>query len=73
MLSTYECMFPGEPPKKQSIPVLKGDHTELDDSELIPEEDMAKYMNMISTAHWLITLGRFDITIAMSTLSSNIE
>ena len=58
---------PGEPLKKQSIPILKGDHTELDDSELIPEEDKAKYMNMISTAQ---LNGRFDITIAMSTLSS---
>ena len=68
--STYECIFPGEPLKKQSSPILKGDHPELDDSEFMSEEDKAKYMSMIGTAQWLVTLGRFDITITVSTLSS---
>ena len=31
---------------------------------------MAKYMSMIGTAQWLVTLGRSDSAIAMSTLSS---
>ena len=39
MLSTYECMFPGETLKKQSSPMPKGDHPELDDSEFVSEED----------------------------------
>ena len=69
MLSTYEHMFPGEPLKKQSSPIHKGDHPELDESEFISEEDKAKYMSMISTVQWFVTLGRFDITIAVSTLS----
>ena len=56
MLSTYEHMFPGETLKKQSSPILKRDHPELDDSEFISEEDKAKYMSMIGTAQWLITL-----------------
>ena len=56
--------------KKQSSPILKDSHPELDDSEFIEEEDKAKYMSMISTAQWLVTLRRFDITITMSTLSS---
>ena len=69
ILSTYECMFPGETLKKQASPIHKGDHPELDDSEFVSEEDKAKYMSMIGTAQWLITLGRFDITITVSTLS----
>ena len=70
MLSTYEHIFPGETLKKQSSPILKGDHPELDDLEFISEEEKAKYMSMISTAQWLVTLGRFVIAVAMSTLSS---
>ena len=70
MLSNYEYMFPGEPLKKQSIPIPKGYHPELDGTEFVEEEEKAKYMSMIGTAQWLVTLGRFDIAIAMSTLSS---
>ena len=69
MLSTYKCMFPGETLKKQSSPILKGDHPELDALEFISEEEKAKYMSMINTAQWLVTFGRFDIMITMSTLS----
>ena len=63
-------MFPGETLKKQSSPILKGDPLELNDSESVLEEDMAKYVSMIGTAQWLVTLGRFDISITVSTLSS---
>ena len=68
MLSTYECMFQGETHKKQSSHMPKGDHPELDDSEFVSEEDEEKYMSMIGTAQWLVTLGRFENAIAMSTL-----
>ena len=50
MAKTYECMFPEETLMKQSSPILKGDHPELDDLEFISEEDKVKYMSMISTA-----------------------
>ena len=63
-------MFPGEPHKKQSSPIVKGDHPEVDDLEFILEEDKAIYMSMISKVKWIVTLGRSDITITMSTLSS---
>ena len=70
MLSTSEPMFPGESFMKQSSPILEGDHPKLGDSEFVPEEEKTKYMSMMGTVQWLITLGRFDIAIAMSTLSS---
>ena len=63
-------MFPRAPLKKQSSPILTGEHTELDDSEFMSEEDKAEYMSMISKAEWLVMPGRLDITIAISTLSS---
>ena len=38
ILGTYKHMFPGEPFMKQSSPIDKGDHQELDDSEFISEK-----------------------------------
>ena len=70
MLSTYECMFQGETLKKQSNPILKRHHPELDYSEYLLEEEKAKYMSMVATAQWLVTIRRFDIAITISTLSS---
>ena len=69
MLSTCEHMFPGQTLQKQSSPILKGDNPELDCSAFVSEEDKAKYMSMISTAQWLVTLRILDIVITMSTLS----
>ena len=62
-------MFRGETLKKQSSPILRGDHQEFGDSESVLEENKAKYMSIISTAQWLITLDTFDISITVSTLS----
>ena len=62
MLSTHENMFPGETLQKQSSPILKGDHLELDNSEFASEEEKVKYTSMVNTAQRLATLGRFDIT-----------
>ena len=50
MLSTYECMFPWETLKKQSSSILKGDHQELDDLEVILEEDKANIC-LLSVQH----------------------
>ena len=69
MLSTYKHIFPVETLKKQPSPIIKRDHAELDNLESISEEEKAIYMSMVGTAQWLVTLKRFDIAIAMSTLS----
>ena len=65
MLSTYESMFPGETLKKQSSPILKGNHPELDDLEFVSEEDKTKYMSIIDfICHCAVLI------IDVSTLSS---
>ena len=61
-------MFPGETLKKQSSPIHKGDHPELDYSEFIAKGEKAKHMSMISTVLWHIALGRFDVAMTMSAL-----
>ena len=58
MVSTYEKMFPGETLKKQSSPLPSGDHPELDETDFLDEEGIAKYMSMIGAAQWLVTFGR---------------
>ena len=70
MLGSFKHMFPGETLKKQSSPMTKRDHPELNDSKFVSEEEKAKYMSMVGTPQWLVTRGRFDIAIAVSTLSS---
>ena len=51
MLSTYECMSPGETLKKQSSPILKGEHPELDDSEFVSEEKGKYGWNSTKACH----------------------
>ena len=43
-------MSPEDSLKKESSPILKGDHPELYDMEFISEEDKVKYISMIGTA-----------------------
>jgi hypothetical protein len=44
-------------------------HPELDDSELLGKGDGAIYRTMIGCANWMITLVRYDIQYAVSSLS----
>ena len=44
-------------------------HAELDTSPLCDTETISKYKSLIGSANWIITLGRFDIAYAVSTLS----
>ena len=41
----------------------------MDDSPLCSPEDIKKYMSLIGSYQWLITLGRFDIQTATMTMS----
>ena len=44
-------------------------HAEMDTSPLCDTETISKYKSLIGSANWIITLGRFDIAYAVSTLS----
>jgi hypothetical protein len=44
-------------------------HPELDDSPLLAPDDISKYKSLLGSGNWLITLGRFDIQYAVSTMS----
>jgi hypothetical protein len=52
-----------------SSPMLTDYHPELDESEFLSQEDASKYRSFIGSLNWAITLGRFDIQYAASTLA----
>ena len=51
-------------------PLEKGDHPELDDSELLDAEGIQQYQLLIGLLQWVISLGRFDIATAVMSMSS---
>jgi hypothetical protein len=46
----------------------KGDHTELDTSELCSEEQISQYQSMIGSLQWKVTIGRFDVHTEVMTM-----
>ena len=69
ILGQYERLF-GGPPKKANTPLDKEDSPELDTSELLPPEQVSMYQSLIGALQWCVTLGRFDILVAVMTMSS---
>ena len=69
MIGNYEKTF-GELPKQNvTSPLEKGDHPELDDSELLDTKGIEIYQSMIGALQWAVTIGRLDINTAVMTLS----
>jgi hypothetical protein len=69
MLVNYEIMF-GNKPKEWGSPVDKGDHPELDVSEFLDANGIRQYQSLIGALQWAITLGRFELLIGVTTLST---
>jgi hypothetical protein len=55
--------------KKSKVPFPEDYHPELEDTDLLGPSDISKYKSLIGSGNWLITLGRFDIQFAISTLA----
>jgi hypothetical protein len=71
LIESYERMF-GSKPKTNKItyPLVKGDHPEIDDSAFLLEEGIQQYQLLIGQLQWAISLGRFDIAVAIMTMSA---
>jgi len=54
---------------KKNVPLNPEYHPELDETPLISEERITHYRSLIGSANWILTLGRFDIAYALSSLS----
>jgi hypothetical protein len=71
LIASYERMS-GSKPKTNKItsPVVKGDHPKIDDSAFLEEEGIQQYQSLIGQLQWAILLGRFDIAVAIMTMSA---
>ena len=69
MIVAYQQMFGTKPKQHFSSPLDKGDHPEIDTSELLGDEDIRRYQSMIGAMQWAVSLGRLDISTAVMTLS----
>ncbi len=68
MLDNYKRIF-GDSPRKAQTPLDKGDHPELDSSELLDFEDIKIYQSLIGALQWVIQIGRWDVATAVMTMS----
>jgi hypothetical protein len=69
MVAQYEVMFGEKPKSLYSSPLEKGDHPELDDTDLLPPEGVTQFQSLVGSLQWAVSLGRFDVTTAVITLS----
>jgi len=70
LILSYERMFGKKPSTNVYSPLEKGDHPELDDSELLDQTGIQQYQSLIGSLQWAISLGRFDIATAVMSMSS---
>jgi len=54
---------------KHDIPMVAGDHPELDESKHLDDDEHTKYQILIGMLNWIVTIGRIDIAFAVSSLS----
>ena len=69
MIDSYVQMF-GQKPKEATSPLERGDHPELDTSPELDAEGIKKYQSLIGSLQWAVSIGRFDITTAVMSMSS---
>ena len=70
MTANYQRIY-GEPPsRKVHSPLEKGDHPELDTSDLLDQKGISEYQSLIGSLQWAISIGRIDIATAVMTMSS---
>ena len=58
----------GDIPKK-NIPMVDGDHPEIDTTSPLNDKDHQMYQMFIGMLNWIVCLGRFDVAYAASSLS----
>jgi hypothetical protein len=69
MATEYERMFGCKPHTRVTSPLERNDHPETDDSELLDEDGIQRYQSIIGSLQWAVSIGRFDITTAVMTMS----
>jgi hypothetical protein len=69
MIDGYERMFGSKPKLNVLSPLEKGDHPEIDTSDLLEPKEIQMYQSLVGSMQWAVSLGRLDIATAVMTLS----
>jgi hypothetical protein len=69
LIKNCKKLFGMKPSQNVTSPLDKGDHPELDTSELCNEEQISQYQSTIGSLQWIVTIGRFDVHTAVMTMS----
>ena len=69
MSSNYERMFGSKPMSNYKSPLEPNDHPETDTSNYLGPEGIAQYQSLIGSMQWAVTIGRFDISPTIATMS----
>jgi hypothetical protein len=69
LMMNYEQMSGQQPKQNMSSPLEKGDHPETGSSNLLDAKGIQMYQSMIGSLLWMFTIGRLDITTAVTTMS----
>ena len=70
MVTTYERLFGTKSKDVCTSPLEKGEHPEMDTSELLDSTGIQQYQSVVGAMQWAVSIGRLDITTAVMTLSS---
>ena len=54
---------------KDKLPCIPGDHTKLDLSPLLCEEQHSLYQQLVGMAEWAVQIGRSDIFFALTSIN----
>lgn len=65
MMDTCASLFGEKHKQNAQSPLEKNYHPEIDDSDLLDADGIAKYQSLIGILQWTITLGRFDMATAV--------
>ena len=68
MMDNYKRIY-GQNPKQATSPLTKGDHPEIDTSDLLDIEGIKIYQSLIGSLQWVVQIGRFDVCTAVMTMS----
>ena len=66
---SYERHFGEKPKQNYGSPLEKGDHPELDISDILSVDQVKIYQSLISSLQWAVSIGCLDITTAVMTMS----
>jgi hypothetical protein len=70
LLNNYKRHFGTGPKTNVGAPLERGDHPEMDNTELLDAEKIKLYQSLIGALQWMVTIGRFDIMTAVVTMSA---